>query len=132
MNTSVTEFVSNFVGRFDGPLHFRFFAQPLMAMLLAARDGWQDARAGRPLFTRTVFADPSRRRELLLDGWKRISRVFFLALALDCIYQVIARNGFQPLEALWVALLLAILPYLLLRGPINRLMCRWYHKSPPA
>jgi len=131
MITSPGEFFSYFVGRFDGPLHFRFYVQPLMAVLLAAHDGWQDARAGRPLFTHTVFADPARRRELVRDGWKRISRVFFIAIAIDLIYQVIAKNGFQPVEALWVALVLAIVPYLLVRGPANRLMRHWYGKASP-
>jgi hypothetical protein len=130
MITSPGEFITYFIGRLDGPLHFRFYAQPLMAMLLAAHDGWRDAREGRPLFTYTVFTDPARRRELLRDGWKRISRVFFIALAMDFIYQMIAKNGFQPLEAVLVALLLAILPYLLLRGPVNRLMCHWFRKAP--
>jgi hypothetical protein len=120
-----SEFISYFIGRFDGPLHFRFYAQPLIAILLATRDGWRDARAGRQPFTRTMLKDPSQRRQLLLGGWKRISRVFFIALAMDFIYQLIARNGFQPAEALWVALLLAIVPYVLLRGPVDRLVRRW-------
>jgi len=47
MITSPSEFIRYFIGRFDGPLHFRFIAQPLMAILLAMRDGWRDARAGR-------------------------------------------------------------------------------------
>ena len=101
-----------------------------MAVLLATRDGWRDAGAGRHPFTRAVFKDPSQRRQLLLDGWKRISRVFFIALAIDLVYQLIVRSGFQPVQALWVALLLAILPYMAFRGPVNRLFCRWYTKAP--
>jgi len=126
----MSDFISNFIGRLDGPLHFRFYAQPLMAILLAYRDGRQDARQGRPFFAWAVASDPAHRRQMLLDGWKRISRVFFIALAIDFIYQVIARNGFQPLQALWVALLLAILPYMAFRGPVNRLFGRWYTKAP--
>ena len=94
----MSNFISNFIGRLDGPLHFRFYAQPLMAMLLAFRDGRQDAREGRPFFAWTVFSDPAQRRQLLLDGWKRISRVFFIALAIDFIYQLIVRNGFRPVQ----------------------------------
>jgi hypothetical protein len=131
MITSTSEFVSYFFGRFDGPLHFRFIAQPLMAILLATRDGWRDARAGTPPFAWTVFSDPSRRRELLIDSWKRISRVFFIGIAMDFIYQLIMRNGFEPFMAVWVAFLLAIVPYVLLRGPVNRLMRFWYTKASP-
>jgi hypothetical protein len=130
MINSPGEFISYFFGRFDGPLHFRFYAQPLMAILLATRDGWRDARLGKPLFTRTVFADRSLRRQLALDGWKRISRVFFIAVAIDFIYQMIVKKGFEPVEALWVAVLLAIVPYALVRGPVNRLVRHWYRKAP--
>jgi len=126
----MSNFISDFIGRLDGPLHFRFYAQPLMAILLAFRDGRQDARQGSGFFAWTVVSDPAHRRQLLLDGWKRISRVFFIALAIDFIYQLIVRNGFHPLQALWVALLLAILPYMAFRGPVNRLFCRWYTKAP--
>jgi hypothetical protein len=125
----MSDFISNFIGRLDGPLHFRFYAQPLMAIVLAIRDGRQDAREGRPFYAWTVFTDPVQRRQLLLDGWKRISRVFLIALAIDFAYQLIVRHGFQPLEALWVALLLAILPYMAFRGPANRLLRRRYPKG---
>jgi hypothetical protein len=35
-------------GRLDGPLHLRFFLQPLMATIFAIRDGVRDAHSGRP------------------------------------------------------------------------------------
>ena len=125
----MSNFVGNFIARLDGPLHFRFYMQPLMAILLSIHDGWQDALKGRPFYAWTVVTDPVQRRQLLLDGWKRISRVFLIAIAIDLIYQLIVRHGFQPLEALWVALLLAIVPYVVFRGPANRLMCLWHAKS---
>ena len=40
-------YISDFIGRFDGPLHFRLIVQPLVATLLAVRDGSRDAREGR-------------------------------------------------------------------------------------
>ena len=125
----MSNFISNFIGRLDGPLHFRFYVQPLMAIVLAMRDGRQDAHAGRPFYAWTVCTDPVQRRQLLLDGWKRISRVFLIALAIDFVYQLIVRHGFQPLEALWVALLLAIIPYMAFRGPVNRLLRLRYPKG---
>jgi hypothetical protein len=53
--------------------------------------------------------------------WQRISRVFVLAFALDVVYQLLAWGGLKPLQALLTATVLALLPYLLLRGPVNRL-----------
>jgi len=58
---------------------------------------------------------------MLRDGWKSIGRVFVLALALDIVYQVIEFGTLYVAEAIFVAFLLAILPYLILRGLITRL-----------
>ncbi len=115
-------YINDFIGRFDGPLHFRLFVQPLMAILLAARDGSRDAREGRSAYAWTLLSDPAQRRYLLADGWKGISRVFLLAYVLDVIYQLVEWHGLKPLQALLTAIVLALIPYALLRGPINRLM----------
>jgi hypothetical protein len=51
--------------------------------------------------------------------------VFILAMVLDVVYQLIEhRWTVYPGEAVLVAIILAIVPYLLLRGPINRIACR--------
>jgi hypothetical protein len=39
MGNFLSNYVTDFIGRFDGPLHFRSFVQPLMAILFAALDG---------------------------------------------------------------------------------------------
>jgi hypothetical protein len=36
------------VARLDGPLHFRFIGQPLMASILAVIDGVKDAKRESP------------------------------------------------------------------------------------
>ena len=46
---------------------------------------------------------------------------FLLALVLDCIYQIMTIRFVYPLELLFTATLLALVPYALLRGPFNRL-----------
>ena len=53
-----------------------------------------------------------------------MGKVFVVAIILDAVYQYIALSLFYPVEALLVALILAIIPYVLLRGPVNRLMSR--------
>ena len=122
MDDFFANYVSNFIGRFDGPLHFRLIMQPLMAILLAVRDGSRDAREGRSAYGWTLLTDASQRRYLLADGWKGISRVFVLAYALDVVYQFIEWRGLKPSQALLTAIILAVIPYVLLRGPINRLV----------
>lgn len=122
MDIFFTGYVTDFIGRFDGPLHFRLIVQPLMAILLAVRDGSRDAREGRSAYGWTVVTDAAQRRYLLADGWKGISHVFVLAYVLDVVYQFIVWHGLKPFEALLTAVILAMIPYALLRGPINRLV----------
>jgi hypothetical protein len=44
-----------------------------------------------------------------------------VAIVLDCIYQLITVQFIYPLELLFTATLLALIPYVLLRGPFNRI-----------
>ena len=113
---------NDFIDRFDGPLHFRLIAQPLMAVLFAVRDGYRDAREGRGAYGWALLTDLSQRHHLLASGWKGISKVFVLAFALDVVYQLMVWRGLKPLQALLTATVLAVLPYVLLRGPVNRLL----------
>jgi hypothetical protein len=57
-------------------------------------------------------------------------QIILLGLVMDTIYQVTVLKAFYPGEAAIVALLLAFLPYLLLRGPIARIT-RWWHGDVP-
>ena len=116
-----SRFVTELIGRIDGPMHFRLYLQPLMALTFAFRDGRADARAGRPAYGWALISDADHRRYLLQDGWKSISKVFLTALVIDLVYQYLAIGGFRPVQALFTAVLLALVPYLLLRGPVNRL-----------
>src|SRR6516162_4752214 len=122
MGDFFSTFYTDFIARFDGPLHFRLIMQPLMAILFAVRDGSRDAREGRSAYLWTVLTDPAQRRYLLESGWKGISKVFVLAFALDIVYQFMVWHGLKPLQALMTAVVLAVIPYAVLRGPVNRLM----------
>jgi hypothetical protein len=110
--------------RLHGPLKFRFILQPLMAVIFAVRAGRADARAGRPPFLWSAFTNPEGRAALLKDGWKDISKVFVIAVVMDLVYQFIALRSIHPLRALLVAAVLCIVPYVILRGPVNRIARR--------
>jgi hypothetical protein len=122
MRQYLIELLGDLLGRFEGPMNFRLYVQPLIAIALAIRDGRKDALAGRAAYAWAVFHDPAHRAYLLQDGWRGVSRVFVLAYVLDIVYQYVALHAFRPPEALLTALVLALLPYVLLRGPVNRLM----------
>jgi hypothetical protein len=115
-------YIESLFARLDGPLHFRLIMQPAMAAIFAVIDGVKDAKLGRPAYFWAVVSNPAQRSELLKLGWKRIGKIFILAVILDVIYQLKVTHWVYPGETLTVAILLAIVPYLVLRGPINRLI----------
>lgn len=109
------------MARVSGPMHFRLILQPGMAAFFAIIAGLRDARMGKPPYFWSLVTDPGHRKEMLEDGWKSIGRVFILALVLDAIYQGIVLHFFYLGEAIIVAIVLAIVPYLILRGIVTRL-----------
>lgn len=114
-------FVENMTDRVSGPMKFRLVLQPLMAVIFAVIDGLKDARLRKPPYFWGLLKDKSHRREMGLDGWHHVGKIFILALILDVIYQVVVARFVYLGEAIFVAILLAIVPYLMLRGLVNRL-----------
>jgi hypothetical protein len=121
----------NLGDRVGGPMTFRLILQPTMAALLALRAGLKDAREGQAAYLWSVFTDPVNRADLLREGWKSIARVFLLAVIMDVIYQLIVFGWIYPGEALLVAILLAVVPYVLIRGPVNRIARQWRRSEAP-
>jgi len=121
MEDMVTRFFENLIGRVNGPMNFRMFIQPLMAIIYAVIDGRKDALAGKPPYFWALFVDSDHRRNLMRSGWKSVGKIFLIGLILDAVYQFITVRWFYPLEALVTAVILAIIPYLIVRGPVNRL-----------
>jgi hypothetical protein len=114
-------FIGDLVDRVSGPLKFRLLLQPLMAIVLATIAGLKDARAGKPAYFWALLTDPRHRQEMLRDGWKSVGKLFVVALLLDVAYQFIALRFVYPGEAIIVALVLAIVPYLIVRGLVTRI-----------
>lgn len=110
------------MARVSGPMHFRLFLQPGMAAVFAFISGLKDARTGQPPYFWSLISDPSHRKERLKDGWKSIGRVFILAVVLDAIYQGIVLHYFYVGEAIIVAIVLAVVPYIILRGLISAMV----------
>ncbi|MCU0290432.1 MAG: hypothetical protein MUF10_00360 [Thermoanaerobaculaceae bacterium] len=114
-------FFDGLLARLHGPMSLRFLLQPAVAVFFAIRDGRRDAREGQPPYFWGLFSDKANRQDMLHSGWKSVSKVFLIAIVLDLVFQVIALHAIHPLGALVAGVILAIIPYLLLRGPINRL-----------
>jgi hypothetical protein len=131
MDDTLSRIWQEISARPDGPLAMRFYLQPLMATVLAIKDGVADGRLGKPPYFWAIFTQPAQRAALVRDGWQSVRKLFIIALVLDLAYQVIVLKGLRPLEGLAVAMVLAFVPYLLLRGPANRLVRRTVGGPPP-
>lgn len=112
---------SQLIARVSGPLKFRLVIQPTMACILAIRGGIADAKEGKPPYFWAILWNSQHREDMLRSGWKSIGKVFILAIVLDVVYQIIVLHFVYPGEAIIVACLLAIVPYLIVRGPVNRI-----------
>ncbi len=131
MNDIFARIWENLYARLTGPMNLRFIIQPTVATILAIRAGLRDAHQNRPAFLWAVLWNPAHRRELLRQGWKDVGKVFLLATILDVVYQLIVHKGVYILELLITAVTLAIVPYVLLRGPISRVAKMVFAARPP-
>lgn len=121
-------FGDGLLARLHGPMAFRFVLQPMMAFLLAFRDGRRDAMAGRPPFGWALLTGAGQRRALLLSAWQSVGSVMIVAALVDIVFQLMVLEGFRPGAGMVAALLLAALPYCVLRGPVNR-FCSRRHRA---
>jgi hypothetical protein len=128
--TALQRMLQNILDRPGGPLTFRFILQPAMATIAALLDGIKDARTGRSPYLWSVFTNAATRGGHLWEGVICTARIILLGLVMDAIYQVTELGQFYPGEAVIVALTLAFLPYLILRGPIARIARRWRGDAP--
>jgi hypothetical protein len=113
-------FAEQLLGRLGGPLNFRLVVMPTVVTLLALRADWRDAREGRPAFLGAFITDPVERRRLFRIGLRDVGRVFLVALVLDTAYQLMVYRWVYPGQLLTVAVVCAVVPYVLVRGPITR------------
>lgn len=125
VHDDLSRFWTNLLARPSGPLAFRFILQPLVATLFAIRDGIRDAQTGRSPYFWTVLRDPVQRRERLREGLKATGKIIVFGIGIDALYQFKVLDDFYAGEAIAVALILGFIPYLLIRGPANRIARLW-------
>src|SRR5450432_2182736 len=120
-----SRFFEDLAGRLTGPLTLRLFLQPTMSTLFAIKDGIKDAAENRPPYLWSFFAHPEDDAGRIRECWKAVGKIAILALVLDAVYQFMVFRWFYLGEALVTAVILAIVPYALLRGIVNR-VARWW------
>jgi hypothetical protein len=105
----------NLMERPSGAMAFRFILQPSMAAIAAINDHTKAARTGRGGDFGTAMHDPAMRPALLREGLNATARIILLGIAMDLLYQFLVFDTFFPVEALSIAVLLAYVPYLIVR-----------------
>ena len=117
------------LGRREGPFWLRFVLQPLVAASIGVLIGLKDARAGRRTFVWRLVKDRLRRREVLREAWKDVAKVFAVAIVIDVIYQLWVLHWIHPLETLFVATMLAWVPYALVRSTTHLVTSFWLYRQ---
>ena len=84
------------IARVAGPMGLRFVFQPLVGLLLGARDGMIDAKAGEPPFIFDLIVNRENRKAKLANIIKSLSKTIIIAIVLDVIVQYLMQ------EAPWV------------------------------
>jgi hypothetical protein len=130
MTESLAQLWDNFIGRGSGPMKLRLFLQPSITAFFAIRAGLNDARENRRPYAWKFLSAPEHRGPLLREAWDHIGKIFLVATVLDGIYQFIVFHRVYLTGAITVAVILTVVPYLLLRGLVNRIASlRASHKN---
>jgi hypothetical protein len=119
---------TDILDRPSGPMTFRFILQPTMAIIAALRDGFHDTRLGRRPYIWALIhgvRDSGGRSGRLWEGIVSTARILILGVVMDIIYQWKVLDTFYPGQSAVIAILLAFIPYLLLRGPFERIAHFW-------
>ena len=109
---------------FTGPGNLRFVVQPLIAILLAMRDGRNDAKSGTSPYLYELVSSSGQRGATLKGGIKAVLMPFSVAVILDSILQIVIFDVWRLQSALVVGLCLVGIPYILVRSISNRLFSR--------
>lgn len=122
-------FWQDIADRIHGPMTFRYILQPVMAFVAALPDGINDARHGRSAFFWTDPGNPALKRGRLRQGLESTARVVLLGISMDVIYQMRVSDQFYPVEALLMAILLAVIPYFIFRPIVERVARWWFARA---
>jgi hypothetical protein len=122
---TVTRGFEQLLGRASGPLHLRLVITPAVTVFFAIRAGLNEVREGRAPFLVEIATNAAERHKLVHSLWKDIRRVLILVFVLDALYQVFVLRGYYIIQSLILAVVLAILPYSVVRSITNRLARAW-------
>jgi hypothetical protein len=114
------QFFDDILARLSGPGRLRFILQPTVAILLGARDGVKDARAGRAPFLWSLLFHREHRAQLLRSAFAATREIVAMAILLDLASQALIFREMRPGAALVVGPVLISMPYAAARALTNR------------
>lgn len=114
-------FASQLQDRVSGPMKFRIVLQPIMATYFAIRSGLRDSKSGTDPYFWSFLIGRGHRLDLVRNGWQDVGRVVLLAGGLDLVYQFFVQSSFHLRAAVIVAFVLAVVPYVMVRGIATRI-----------
>jgi len=124
------DFFADLFARLSGPGRMRFVLQPIVAIILGARDGVKDARAGLPPFVRGVVLHGAHRPRLLRNMLASIRNLVGIAILADVGSQYLIFREIHPGAALLLGPVLITIPYALSRSFTNRMVRRRISQMP--
>src|SRR5689334_6193064 len=95
-----------------GPGSGRFYMQPLIALILAIRDGWMDHRLGEPPFLFALASRPDERGARLGGAMRKVLVPLCMAVGLSLLFQYLIRHEMRLAFALVYAMVFVATPYL--------------------
>jgi hypothetical protein len=116
--------VEGIIARIGGPMTLRFVFQPLVGLLLGARDGMMDAKAGESPFIFALIIDKENRKAKLASLFKSLSKNIIISIVLDMIAQYIIFNQVRVSGAIIIAVIILIVPYSVARAITNRIITK--------
>ena len=121
MGESFANLWQNLIGRTTGPMNLRLLLQPAIAIFFGIRAGLRDAREARKPYLWKFVSMSRSRQSLVKEAWDHVGKVLVIASILDGIYQYIVFHRVYVTGVLIMAVILALIPYLVFRGFVNRI-----------
>lgn len=124
------QFFRHMLARLSGPGRLRFIIQPSVAIVLGARDGVKDARAGARPFLWDLIHHSKHRWQLVRGALESIGELIAVAIIFDLISQLLIFHNVYVSGALVLGPVLIATPYAVSRALSNRIT-RARNSRPP-
>jgi hypothetical protein len=107
-----------------GPGYFRFFLQPIVAIVLGVRHGLRDWRIGHPIYLFGLIRVREARWQRIREGTRSVALPLIVALAGAYTFQYVILSRILVGYGLLYATVFVLIPYLAARGVGHRLARR--------